>query len=103
MLFSYELTVMTSLAPSKANAALLPISPAASSRPPRPDDTAADADEDPIPVYPQGIGLIASDSGSWRGPWRAVSPSNLAIGYPSGHEGNAEDPFFYRSQRGCES
>ena len=40
--------------------------------------------------YPQGIGFIASDSGSWRGPWRSVNPgSNVAVGYHG--KGNAEE------------
>lgn len=41
-------------------------------------------------VSPQGVGFIASDSGSWRGPWRSVTPTNIAVGYPNGHQGNAE-------------
>jgi hexosaminidase len=52
----------------------------------------ASVDWSGIPVSPQGVGFIASDSGSWRGPWRSVTPgSNVAVGYPSGHEGNAEE------------
>jgi hypothetical protein len=48
----------------------------------------------------QGTTIVASDSGSWRGPWRWVTPGRLPIGWPQGHEGNAEDPFFWRSKRG---
>eukprot|EP01052_Picozoa_sp_SAG31_P036407 SAG31_NODE_4539_length_3154_cov_17.499836_2_plen_377_part_00 len=39
----------------------------------------------------QGTTIIASDSGSWRGPWRWVTPGRLPIGWPNGHEGNAEE------------
>ena len=38
----------------------------------------------------QGTTIVASDSGSWRGPWRWVTPGRLPIGWPNGHEGNAE-------------
>ena len=29
-----------------------------------------------------------------------MTPGRLPIGWPNGHEGNAEDPFFWRSKRG---
>ena len=48
----------------------------------------------------QASGIVASDSGDWRGPWRQVTPGRMPIGWPQGREGNAEDPFFWRSKRG---
>eukprot|EP01050_Picozoa_sp_SAG11_P052558 SAG11_NODE_30516_length_300_cov_0.771144_1_plen_59_part_01 len=32
----------------------------------------------------QGTTIVASDSGSWRGPWRWVTPGQLPVGYPNG-------------------
>ena len=49
---------------------------------------------------PQATGFIISDSGNWRGPWREVTPGVMPVGYPTGRQGNAEDPFFWRSKRG---
>jgi hypothetical protein len=31
----------------------------------------------------QGTAVIASDSGSWRGPWRLVTPGLMPVGWPN--------------------
>lgn len=31
----------------------------------------------------QATAIVASDSGSWRGPWRLVTPGVMPIGWPN--------------------